>query len=263
MKWMLLSLFLILSFVTDSIVVVSNSIDYSPELIEYLEQDFTVIAITAEQFPEYSQYQYFIVLGGPDAPEGVGDIVKNVLSKREQEFLRETEEYNLFIRVKDGKSYFVLAGADREQTNLAVTDLKDDVLKYIPKVPLKWLDNFDEAIQNAQSENKLVYINFYTDWCTYCVKMDKNAYKDPRIITLLTEDFVSLKINRQYPDNAHLSSRYKVYVQPVQVVVDPEGELLWKHIGYLDTEELFAYLTTLLSEYPSSALQTRNNFINI
>jgi thiol:disulfide interchange protein DsbD len=260
---MLLSLLLVLSFVTDTIVVVSNSIDYSPELIEYLEQDFTVIAITADQLPEYSQYQYFIVLGGPDAPEGIGDLVKSVLSKREEKFLRETEEYTMFIRVKDGKSYFVLAGADREQTNLAVTDLKDDVLKYIPKVPLEWLDNFEEAMQNAQSENKLVYINFYTDWCTYCVKMDENAYKDPRIITLLTEDYISVKVNRQYPENAYISSRYKVYVQPVQVVVNPEGEMLWKHIGYLDTEELFAYLTTLLSENPSSAWQNPHNFINI
>ena len=49
------------------IVVISNSIDYSPELIEYLRQTFNVISITADEFPLYQNYDYYIILGGPDA----------------------------------------------------------------------------------------------------------------------------------------------------------------------------------------------------
>lgn len=261
MKWMLV--FLVVFFVPDTIVVVSNSIDYSPELIEYLEQDFTVISITPDEFPEYQQYQYYVILGGPDAPEGTGEIVRDVLNAREEDLLRRTEEYNLFIRIRDGKTYLVLAGADREQTKLAVTDLKDDLLKYIPKNPLTWVTDFDEALQTAQSEDKLVYIDFYTDWCKYCMQMDEHAYKDPRIINLLTEEYVSVKLNRQYPDNAAISAQYKVYLQPVQVVVTSEGELIWKHTGYADADELYFYLTSLLSSNSSGAWQNPHNFINI
>jgi thioredoxin 1 len=254
MKWVLFLVIVLLSGPI-KVVVVSNTIDHSPELIEYLQQEFEVISITAEEFPNYQGYQFYVILGGPDAPEGVGDIVKNVLSSREIEYLRTTEEYNLFIRVKDGKTFFVLAGADRDQTRLAVTDMKDDVLSFIPKSPIKWIDNLDEALQKAQEEDKLVYIDFYTDWCKYCIEMDKDTYPDPRIITLLTEEFVAVKLNREHPQNKDIIKRYNIYVQPTEVVLAPDGELIWGHRGYLDADELYFYLTSILSQNPSIHIQ--------
>jgi hypothetical protein len=144
------------------IVVISNSIDHSPELIEYLQGKVDVIAITAEELPLYQSYQYYVILGGPEAPEGVGEVVQGVLSVQEQEYLRNTTEYNLFIRVKNGKTYFVFAGADREQTKLAVTNLKDEILSYLPETPVKWLENLDSALEKAKSEDKLIYIKIFT-----------------------------------------------------------------------------------------------------
>lgn len=261
MKWILI--IMILLFAPSKIVVVSNSIDHSPELIEYLQKDFEVISVTAEEFSDYQNYQYYVILGGPDAPEGIGSIVQNILSAEEQQFLRDTEEYNLFIRVKGGKTYFILAGADREQTRLAVETLKDDVLEYIPKQPIKWMDNLDEALQIAKEEEKLVYIDFYTDWCRYCMNMDEETYTDPRIIALLTEEYIPVKLNREYPENEDIVKQYNIYGQPVEVVIDSEGTPLWNHRGYLDADGLYWYLMAILSENPSFPWQSPHNFINI
>lgn len=247
MKWLPLFVLLIVLSGPTKIVVVSNSIDYSPELIEYLQQEFQIISITAEEFSSYQNYQYYVILGGPDAPEGVGELVRAILSLREQDYIRQTKEYDLFIRVKDGKTFFVLAGADREQTKRAVTDLKDDVLSYIPKDLIPWLDNLDEALQKAKSENKLVYIDFYTDWCRYCMEMDEGTYTDPRIITLLTESFVPVKLDKDNPENKDIITHYSISGQPVEIVITPDGDILWGHRGYLDADELFFYLTSLLS----------------
>jgi len=246
MKWILI--FVILFLGPSKIVIVSNSIDYSPALIEYFQNDFDVISITAEEFPSYQNYQYYIILGGPDAPEGIGDIVKNVLSVQEQQYLRDTEEYNLFIRTKGSKTYFILAGADREQTSLAVENLKDDILEYIPKTPVKWIDDLDEALQRAKEEDKLVYIDFYTNWCRYCITMDEETYTDPRIVNLLTEEFIPVKLNREHPENVDIVKQYKIYGQPVEVVVDSDGTLLWSHRGYMDAGELYLYLMSILSQ---------------
>ncbi len=249
MKWMLFLLLLIFLTGPIRIVVVANSIDYSPELIEYLSQEFEVISITAEEFPDYQGYQYYVILGGPDAPEGIGEIVRSVLSNREQQFLRTTEEYNLFIRVQSGKTFFVLAGKDREQTRLAVANLKDEILSYIPKEPIRWIDNLDEAFRRAETEGKLVYIDFYTEWCRYCVQMDENTYTDPRIVSLLTEEFVPVKLNREHPDNADIVKQYKIYGQPTEMVLAPDGKVIWGHRGFLDADELYFYLTSILSQH--------------
>lgn len=248
MKWIWILLLFILMLGPAKIVVVSNSIDYSPELIEYLQKEREVISITADQFSEYQQYQYYIILGGPDAPEGIGDIVTTILSTQEQEFLRNTKEYNLFIRVKGNKTYFVLAGTDREQTKLAVDNLKDDIVEYIPKTPVKWIDDFEEALEKAKKEDKLVYIDFYTEWCRYCIKMEEETYTDPRIVQLLTEEFVPLKLNREYPEHQDIVKQYNIYRQPVELVVDADGDVLWGHTGYLDADELYFYLMALLSQ---------------
>ena len=230
------------------VVVISNSIDHSPELIDYVQQEFEVISISAEEFPDYQGYQYYVILGGPDAPEGVGDLVQSILSGQEVEYLRSTEEYNLFIRVRDGKTFFVLAGADREMTREAVTELKDDILSYIPKSPIKWGDDLDEALLEAESEGKLVYIDFYTDWCRYCMDMDEETYTDSRIITLLSEEFVPVKLNRERRENADIVKKYNVYGQPIQLVLTPDGEVVWGHRGYVDADELYYYLKSILSQ---------------
>jgi len=247
MKWIPLLMVLLLSG-PSHIIIVSNSIDHSPELVSYLQEHNQVVTITPEQFPEYQVYDYYVLLGGPDAPEGMGNIVRGILSIREQDYLRQTGEYNLFIRVINGKMFFVLAGSDRESTKKAVEDLKDEVLSYIPEQPIRWTDDLEMAMNKAQKENKLVYIDFYTEWCGYCMDMNEITYTDPRIIKLLTYDLIAVKLNKDYGENADIVAQYKVYGQPYEIVITPQGELIWSHRGYINPEVLYLFLTSLLED---------------
>jgi thiol:disulfide interchange protein DsbD len=113
---------------------------------------------------------------------------------------------------------------------------------------VKWIDDLDEALQRAKEEDKLVYIDFYTNWCRYCITMDEETYTDPRIVNLLTEEFIPVKFNREHPENVDIVKQYKIYGQPVEVVVDSDGTLLWSHRGYMDASELYLYLMSILSQ---------------
>ncbi|MBU7042762.1 MAG: DUF255 domain-containing protein [Theionarchaea archaeon] len=251
MKW--IPLLIVLLFAGPShIVIVSNSIDHSTELISYMQNHHQIITITPEEFPQYQTYEYYVLLGGPDAPEGMGEIVQGILSRNEQDYLRRTEEYTLFIRVINGKMFFVLAGADRENTHKAVEDLKDDVLSYIPEQPIPWSDDLVSAMEQAQREKKFVYVDFYTEWCGYCIDMNEITYTDPRIIKMLTDDFIPVKLNKDYGENADIVAQYKVYGQPYEIVITPQGELIWSHRGYINPEMLYLFLTSLLENSTSS-----------
>ncbi|MBU7021113.1 MAG: lamin tail domain-containing protein [Theionarchaea archaeon] len=125
------------------IVVVSNSIDYSSSLITYLGQSFEVISITAQQLPSYQNYQHYVILGGPDAPEGVGEVVRTLLDPTEQEFIRTPGASNLFIREIRGKTFFIFAGATRELTKEVITSNKRRIFEYIPRGPVLWLKDLD------------------------------------------------------------------------------------------------------------------------
>jgi|GEM_PF-2200032 len=55
--------------------------------------------------------------------------------------------------------------------------------------------NWDEAYSKAVAENKIILLEVVTAVCPYCVKMDNETYKDPKIIQLINQNFVPCKLN--------------------------------------------------------------------
>lgn len=81
---------------------------------------------------------------------------------------------------------------------------------------LKWYD-FEEGMEKAKKENKALLIDAYTDWCGWCKVMDKETYKDAKVIAKLNENFVAVKFNPE------LDKKYNVD----GTVKNGEGLLLW------------------------------------
>lgn len=59
---------------------------------------------------------------------------------------------------------------------------------------LKWYD-FKEGYKKAVSENKVLLIDVYTDWCGWCKVMDKKTYSNKEVITAINKNFVAIKLN--------------------------------------------------------------------
>lgn len=61
---------------------------------------------------------------------------------------------------------------------------------------LAW-HSFDAGFAEAARQQKKLLVDVYTDWCTWCKKMDKEVYTDNRIVNLLNESFVVVKLNAE------------------------------------------------------------------
>ncbi|MEM6804702.1 MAG: thioredoxin family protein [Bacteroidota bacterium] len=59
-----------------------------------------------------------------------------------------------------------------------------------------WL-SFEALEDSLNSQPKKVFIDFYTDWCTYCRKMDKKVFTNPEVIAVLNEDYYSVRFNAE------------------------------------------------------------------
>ncbi len=61
---------------------------------------------------------------------------------------------------------------------------------------IQWI-GFEELEDSLKIESKPVVIYFYTDWCVYCKKMEKNAFKDRQVVQWLNQEFYAVKMNAE------------------------------------------------------------------
>ncbi len=117
---------------TVQITLVANTIDYdlADEFIDFLDMNNAIITtISAADFPEHQEDKIILVLGGPDAYDGIGYIVQDILDGNEIEWIRKEGNFTMFIKTntwRDGQLILVLAGSDRDLTKAACTQNKEE-----------------------------------------------------------------------------------------------------------------------------------------
>lgn len=84
-------------------------------------------------------------------------------------------------------------------------------------------DKLRPLLERAERENKLVFIDFYTDWCTPCKIMDENVFRDRRFTDYLNKNFISYKVDAEKGNGTQLASIFGVQVYPTLLFVDKDG----------------------------------------
>ena len=65
---------------------------------------------------------------------------------------------------------------------------------------INWI-TMDEAVAKSKKKDKLVMIDFYTDWCGWCKKLDANTYIDPEVVKYVNENFYAVKFNAEQKED--------------------------------------------------------------
>ncbi|MGY3792914.1 thioredoxin family protein [uncultured Aquimarina sp.] len=67
------------------------------------------------------------------------------------------------------------------------------------KETINWI-TFEQLDDSLNTRPKKVLINFYTDWCSYCKKMDRVSFTKPEIIQKINEEYYAVKMNAESTD---------------------------------------------------------------
>jgi len=137
------------------------------------------------------------------------------------------------------KSYFKID----EQNAEAVEETKP--------LALDWL-SYNEGLALAEKENKYILIYFYTDWCGYCKKMDKETYSKEEVIGILNENFVVVKVNAESNNKViengeeiterELAKLYQVTGYPTTWFLESNHSRVAPLPGYVTTEQFIPVL---------------------
>jgi thioredoxin-related protein len=106
---------------------------------------------------------------------------------------------------------------------------------------VQWLE-YGEALSRAKRENKHVIVDFYTNWCGWCRRMDHDTYGDSAVAAYLRDNFVLSKVNAESPkrfkvgdstkSGIELAREFGVSSFPITWFMRPDGTKIDKLMGY-------------------------------
>lgn len=105
---------------------------------------------------------------------------------------------------------------------------------------IDWNSDFDTALARSAKEQKWVFLNFYTNSCPYCAKMDREVFAQPEVARLVSR-FVPVKLNAELAPKVAL--QYQVSAFPSSLILDSHGEILERIPGYMPADEFVMKIT--------------------
>jgi protein disulfide-isomerase len=107
-----------------------------------------------------------------------------------------------------------------------------------------WQTDYKQALVEAAKEDKQVLLDFTgSDWCPYCVRMDKEVLNQPDFKTFATNKLILVKLDfprrKQIPpaeaeQNQKLQEEFAIEGFPTYVLLDPAGKEVRRQVGYLE-----------------------------
>lgn len=91
----------------------------------------------------------------------------------------------------------------------------------------------------AQTEGKIVFIDFYTTWCEPCKRLDRETWTDAKVGKLVDARAVALKLDAEKEGRA-AAKHYTVTAYPTLLLLKPDGTELDRIIGYRDAAKFIA-----------------------
>lgn len=76
---------------------------------------------------------------------------------------------------------------------------------------VNWME-MGEALKKAEQENKKIFIDLYTSWCSWCKKMDKSTFEKSDIASYINQKFIPVKFNAEQKSEIEYKGQIYKYV---------------------------------------------------
>jgi len=107
---------------------------------------------------------------------------------------------------------------------------------------IPFLYDYSKAMNVAKQLNKPLFVDFETDWCDPCAKMNKWVYTADDVVALAA-NCVFLKVDgTEHPD---LVKKFRIEAYPTMIILDNNGVELNRKTGYCSVKEMVSLLASL------------------
>lgn len=108
---------------------------------------------------------------------------------------------------------------------------------------IRWQTNLKEAAQQARSEEKAMLIQIGASWCGFCHKMERETYKDPKVVKHVNSCFIPIHVDAD--QSTALVEAIGVSGLPTTVIITPQLKIVKKISGYVAAKEMEVHLNKI------------------
>ncbi|WNJ20340.1 thioredoxin family protein [Pontibacter sp. G13] len=105
--------------------------------------------------------------------------------------------------------------------------------------------DWDKALNAAEANELLLFVDIYTDWCHWCKVQDESTFSVPAVSEAFEGNYLALKLDAETDFGETFLETYPVEGYPTMMFIDPAGALVKTLVGYHDVNKLMAELADL------------------
>jgi thiol:disulfide interchange protein DsbD len=99
-------------------------------------------------------------------------------------------------------------------------------------------------LSQARAASKLVFVDFFAEWCAPCKIIESKTLPDSRVQEAL-EGFVFVRVDADADQGA--GARFGVFGMPTLLVLGVDGDELFRHVGPIEPADLAEKLLQTLA----------------
>jgi thiol:disulfide interchange protein len=92
--------------------------------------------------------------------------------------------------------------------------------------------SLDQALNLAEEQGKLVFIDAFTTWCGPCKKMARTTFKNEEVGAYFNEHFISIKVDMERGEGPKLEKKYDIRSYPTLLFLETSGKQKKKLVGF-------------------------------
>jgi len=126
---------------------------------------------------------------------------------------------------------------------------------------VRWRPDYNAARKEAAATGTPLLLDFGSEGCTWCRKMDATTFTNTAVITDL-QKAITVRVDgdeaevRDGHRGSELANKYGVKMFPTHVMVDGDGRVIARAPGYMEPQQFLSWFKQSLAKaYQQSALQ--------
>ncbi len=111
---------------------------------------------------------------------------------------------------------------------------------------------WQDALEKAKTENKLLFVDAYAQWCGPCKRMAKHEFTKSDVGEYYNSNFINLKLDMETPNGRTFDGMYPVSAYPTMFFLDGNGKVVQKIKGGKKGAQLIAMAKSVMESFDFS-----------